>query len=268
VRLKIVEHTVITTLLLKVVTAIGLGRFAAAAAVFVPLERIAPHRGIQRIFREAWFTDLLNFLMNGLLFLAIIFAWRRVIPASVLAWMKPLPLNFHGQPAIVQALAVIAVSSFVYYWGHRAMHRFPLLWRFHVVHHSTRQLDWLATYRGHVFETCYFSLLVAVPIALLDLSPPMAMVFVAYRFVESQIEHSNVRLPIGPLKWVVPSPWFHQWHHATDADAQNKNFSPYPIWDVLFGTAFMPAGRLPAGFGVDEPVPMDYLGQVAYPFVR
>jgi sterol desaturase/sphingolipid hydroxylase (fatty acid hydroxylase superfamily) len=63
----------------------------------------------------------------------------------------------------------------------------------------------------------------------------------------------------------MPSPWYHQWHHAIDDDAQNKNFSPYPVWDLLFGTAFMPPHRMPSGFGVTEQIPMTYLGQVMYP---
>jgi sterol desaturase/sphingolipid hydroxylase (fatty acid hydroxylase superfamily) len=103
-------------------------------------------------------------------------------------------------------------------------------------------------------------------VALFNLSTPVGLAFITYRFVESQIEHSNVRIPMGPLKWIMPSPWYHQWHHALDEDAQNKNFSPYPMWDLLFGTAFMPANRLPSGFGVNEPVPTSYLGQMTYPF--
>ena len=98
------------------------------------------------------------------------------------------------------------------------------------------------------------------------MATPASTIFTIYRFFEGRIEHSNVRVPMGFLKWVVPSPWFHQWHHAMDAEAQNKNFSPYPVWDVLFGTAYMPEGRFPTAFGVDAPVPKNYLGQLAYPF--
>jgi sterol desaturase/sphingolipid hydroxylase (fatty acid hydroxylase superfamily) len=95
---------------------------------------------------------------------------------------------------------------------------------------------------------------------------PVTLAFVAYRVFETHLEHSNWRIPLGPLKWVFPSPWFHHWHHSFDVLAQNKNFSPYPVWDVIFGTAYMPADRLPERLGVDAPVPRDYLGQLAYPF--
>src|SRR5262249_10159678 len=170
------------------------------------------------------------------------------------------------QPILVQAIGTMAIGSLTYYWGHRALHRVGLLWRFHSIHHSATQLDWLATYRGHVFETFYFTILSGVPMTLLGLCPPTVLLFLVYRFFEGQTEHSNARVPLGFLKWVLPSPWFHQWHHAMDAEAQNKNFSPYPVWDVLFGTAYMPDGVIPTSFGVDAPVPRDYLGQLAYPF--
>jgi sterol desaturase/sphingolipid hydroxylase (fatty acid hydroxylase superfamily) len=257
----------ITAVAIKFLHAIGFGRFLLTMSVFIVLERLAPHRERKPIFRDGWVTDLLSYLVNGALFVAIIVGWNHLMPQGV-TWIRalPAPFNFHDHPAIVQALDIYAIRSFVYYWGHRAEHHFGFLWRFHSVHHSIEQMDWLATYRGHLFDTVYGTVLLSIPIILLDLSMPVAVGYVIYGFFEGQIEHSNVRVPLGPLKWVVPSPWFHHWHHALDADAQNKNFSPYPVWDVIFGTAFMPATRLPARFGVAAPVPKDYLGQLVYPF--
>ncbi|HYH07660.1 MAG TPA: sterol desaturase family protein [Thermoanaerobaculia bacterium] len=254
----------ITALALKVFHALGAARFFMAAAVFIPLERLLPHRTRHAILREGWTADLLSYFVNGAIFLVLLRVWQRAVDTT---WLQPLPYTLKGTPIVVQAIAVVALGSFVYYWGHRLLHVSPLLWRFHAVHHSSRRLDWLATYRGHVFETCYFTLLTTVPMVLLEASTPAVLAFFVYRFFEGHIEHSNVRVPLGPLKWVIPSPWFHHWHHATDADAQNKNFSPYPLWDVVFGTAFMPEGRMPAGFGTDEPVPESYAGQLAFPLV-
>jgi sterol desaturase/sphingolipid hydroxylase (fatty acid hydroxylase superfamily) len=253
---------VIAAFALKLFNALGAARFLMAAAVFIPLERLLPHRTRHAILRSGWLTDLVSYFVNGAIFLVLLRVWQRVVDTT---WLQPLPWTLRGQHVAVQAVAAILIGSFIYYWGHRALHTWPLLWRFHAVHHSSRKLDWLATYRGHVFETCYFTLLSAVPMALLEVSTPAVFAFLVYRFFESHIEHSNVRVPLGPLAWVIPSPWFHHWHHAIDADAQNKNVSPYPVWDVVFGTAFMPRNRMPEGFGTDEPVPDHYLGQVFFP---
>jgi len=244
-----------------------LARFLEVMFVFVPLERLFPFHAGQTVLRPGWKTDALYYLANGVLFLVLLKIWQRLIPDG-LAWLHPfsLDLSLARQPLVVQIVAVLAVGSFVYYWAHRALHAWRPLWRFHAVHHSIEQLDWLATYRGHVFETIYFTSLTSIAMAFLSVPTPVALGFTIYRFFEGQIEHSNVRVPLGPLKWVVPSPWFHHWHHSLDHEVQNRNFSPYPVWDVVFGTAYMPAGRIPDTFGVDEPMPRDYLGQFAFPF--
>jgi hypothetical protein len=69
------------------------------------------------------------------------------------------------------------------------------------------------------------------------------------------------------LKWVFASPEFHHWHHAVDKEAHDKNFSgQLPLWDMVFGTVHMPPNRLPNAYGVHEPIPDTYIGQLAYPF--
>ena len=72
---------------------------------------------------------------------------------------------------------------------------------------------------------------------------------------------------LGPLKWLVATPEFHHWHHANDKAAIDKNLAgQVSLWDVVFGTAYMP-GPLPEKYGVNDAVPRDYLSQLAYPFV-
>jgi sterol desaturase/sphingolipid hydroxylase (fatty acid hydroxylase superfamily) len=62
------------------------------------------------------------------------------------------------------------------------------------------------------------------------------------------------------------SPVFHRWHHSADAERQSKNFAPmFPVWDLMFGTFYMPRGRRPEAFGA-EGVPDGLLGQLAHPF--
>jgi len=45
----------------------------------------------------------------------------------------------------------VPIVFFGGYWGHRLSHTVPFLWRFHAVHHSIDEMDWLAnTYLGHL----------------------------------------------------------------------------------------------------------------------
>ncbi len=79
--------------------------------------------------------------------------------------------------------------------------------------------------------------------------------------------HADVNWTFGPLRRVVAGPASHRWHHSADAAAQGKNFAgPFPAWDLLFGTVYMPDGRSPDAFGApSENVPELFWGQMAFP---
>ena len=62
------------------------------------------------------------------------------------------------------------------------------------------------------------------------------------------------------------SPVFHRWHHAAEVECQARNFAPmFPVWDLMFGTFYMPPGRVPEAFGV-EGSPDGLLAQLVHPF--
>jgi sterol desaturase/sphingolipid hydroxylase (fatty acid hydroxylase superfamily) len=71
------------------------------------------------------------------------------------------------------------------------------------------------------------------------------------------------------LRYVISSPAFHRWHHTSASEGQDKNFAGFfPIWDLLFGTFYMPKGRQPTDFGISDPIPGDILRQLIWPFRR
>jgi len=82
--------------------------------------------------------------------------------------------------------------------------------------------------------------------------------FLALRGVWAAYIHSNVRLPIGPLRWFLGAPELHHWHHYRDRDVGNYcNLSP--LMDILFGTYHCPDHE-PERFGIKEPTPRTYWG--------
>jgi len=82
--------------------------------------------------------------------------------------------------------------------------------------------------------------------------------------------HANVNWSFGPLRYVIATPLFHRWHHTSESEGLDKNFAGMlPIWDMLFGTFYMPKGKVPTEFGVyGEAIPEDFIGQMLYPFKR
>jgi sterol desaturase/sphingolipid hydroxylase (fatty acid hydroxylase superfamily) len=154
------------------------------------------------------------------------------------------------------------------YWAHRLTHRIPLLWRFHAVHHSIDQMDWLAAPRLHPVDAAFTQSGAFLPLFALGFEPGVLAGMSGIITLLAIFQHANVRVRFPVLRWVVPTPEWHHWHHAVDADARDRNFG-VPVVDVLFGTAFLPRGRRPAGFGIVDPVPADgYVAQLRYPFVR
>jgi sterol desaturase/sphingolipid hydroxylase (fatty acid hydroxylase superfamily) len=239
--------------------------FVFLFAVFRPLELAFPANAGQRFFRPAWLTDLCFFLgqyliWNGLVF-GLLVAGRH--------WLGDVtPASFRNavaaQPWWLQAIQVIVLSDLCVYWGHRLQHATPLLWRFHSIHHSAEHLDWLAAHREHPVDTIYTLTLINLPAFLLGFPVATLAGLVAFRGIWAIYIHSNVRLPIGPLQMLIGAPELHHWHHDRARDAGNyANISP--LMDLLFGTYRCPDHE-PEAFGIVEPIPQSYLGQMLHPF--
>jgi sterol desaturase/sphingolipid hydroxylase (fatty acid hydroxylase superfamily) len=179
-----------------------------------------------------------------------------------------MPGHFRGTVAAqswwLQAVEVVILSDLVIYWGHRLQHRVGFLWRFHSIHHSAEHLDWLAAHREHPLDSIYTVGLINLPAFILGFPLATLIGLITFRGIWAIYIHSNVRLPLRPLRWLIGAPELHHWHHDRDRDAGNyANISP--LMDLLFRTYRCPDHE-PAGFGLSEPISRSYLGQMLHPF--
>jgi sterol desaturase/sphingolipid hydroxylase (fatty acid hydroxylase superfamily) len=244
--------------------------FLVVAAVFVPLERLFALRKEQRILRAKWRLDLVYTFVNGALItlgimLVIVVAssiFGRVVPERLRAAVA-------SQPLLIQLIEAVISTDLLFYAMHRLFHTVPFLWKFHAVHHSIEELDWLASARIHPLDQIVTKGFSILPLLALGFSAP---VIAAYAFIyswQSYLLHSNVRIKFGLLKWVVASPEYHHWHHANEQEAYNKNYAAQlSILDKLFRTLYLPQGKTPEKYGIDEPMPRGYLSQLIVPLRR
>jgi sterol desaturase/sphingolipid hydroxylase (fatty acid hydroxylase superfamily) len=182
----------------------------------------------------------------------------QIIPASFRQAVR-------RQPWWLQAAEVFVLSDFCVYWGHRLQHRWTFLWRFHAIHHSAEHLDWLAAHREHPIDSIYTVGLINLPAFILGFPLEALAGLIAFRGLWAIYIHSNVRLPIGPVRWFIGAPELHHWHHDRDRDAGNyANISP--LMDIVFGTYKCPDHE-PEHLGLHEPMPKSYLGQLIHPFL-
>lgn len=237
--------------------------------VFIPMERLWPLRE-QRIFRPGWQTDLKHFFVSHAGVQVLSFA--TLIPAQVLfSWAVQLDFQraVAAQPLWLQFAEILLAVDFVTYWVHRAFHRVPWLWSFHAIHHSSRQMDWLAGSRMHLVDAFVTRAAAFVPIFVLGFAPAALYAYVVFVSFHAVYIHANVRWRWPGLRWVIATPEFHHWHHTSDEEGLDKNYAGFlPLWDRLFGTAHLPA-HWPRNYGtVKWQPPETWLGQLAYPFRR
>jgi sterol desaturase/sphingolipid hydroxylase (fatty acid hydroxylase superfamily) len=243
--------------------------------VFVPLERLWTLRP-QKVFRKAIGTDLLYYFLNSLVpklllivpLTLVAAAVHRVVPSAFYSSVSALPLW-------IRLAAALIVGEVGAYWAHRWLHEIPLLWRFHAIHHSAEEIDWLVNTRAHPVDVLFTRLCDMVPLYVLGLAQPMANKLDLVPLLVTVIGtmwgffiHANVNWRFGFLEWLVSSPAFHHWHHTNDGpDRINKNYAAMLPWvDKLFGTFYLPK-QWPEKYGIDTPIAPSLAGQLLDPIV-
>ena len=241
------------------------------AALFVPMERIWPLRAAQSTFRPAWTTDTLYFLVSHLFVQVTTFLILAPAQAAFTALDgQPWRAAIAGLPVVVQFFAVLLTADLAEYFIHRTFHVIPALWRFHAIHHSSIDMDWLAGSRLHIVDVIVTRAIVVFPLFALGFDQRAVAAYLVFVSFHAVFIHANVRFDLRHFeRWIV-TPRFHHWHHARERAAIDKNFAVHLPWiDRLFGTAYEPAGQWPERYGIEgDPVPGDLLPQTVWPFTR
>jgi len=180
----------------------------------------------------------------------------------------PSSLWPHSWPLAAQVLTMVLIVDFVRYWLHRACHRFDFLWRLHEVHHSPDILYSLNVGRFHPLEKLLHFSLDTVPFMLLGVAPEVIAGYFLLYSVNGFFQHSNIRLSYGWLNYLVGSAETHRWHHSTDPKIASCNFGNTTIiWDMLFGTWYLPAGKTVDDIGImNKAYPKHFWAQMVAPF--
>ena len=181
--------------------------------------------------------------------------------------------NGHGPlsqlPLWAQALLFLVASDFMLYWLHRMFHGGEF-WKYHAIHHSSEELDWISAARFHPVNLVLGTISVDVILLIAGISPNIMLWVGPFTTFHSAFVHANLNWTLGPFRYVLATPVFHRWHHTVLEEGGNTNFAgTFPLWDILFGTFRMPEHRMPADYGKDETaMPSEIVGQLAFPFRR
>jgi sterol desaturase/sphingolipid hydroxylase (fatty acid hydroxylase superfamily) len=246
--------------------------FVAVCVIFIPLERIFAARK-QKVLRKQLGNDCAYFVMSWILppvlmapVLALVY-WvsRGLIPEAFFAAVAAIPFW-------QRAILALILGDVGYYWGHRALHTVPLLWRFHSVHHSAEELDFLIDLRMHPVDMLFGRLSGLIPVYALGLGAPTGVGSLVPALIAITgtlwgfFIHANLRFRYGPVEWLFGTPPFHRWHHALRP--ANQNYAALWPWiDMIFGTYYAPKGESPAAYGIDSVMPEELSAQLLDPFL-
>ena len=244
------------------------------------LERRFPWRPRQRMLRPGLAQDLFWLVFNGH-FLGLIFALftGRAVQAFNGALHDaglPVPASLtllSGTSLWLQFLVVLVVKDLVEWCIHWLLHNVPWLWELHKLHHSIEQLDWIGNFRFHWGEIVVYKTLSYLPLVVLGADGRVLLAIGVLWTLMLDLNHANLPISYGPLRYVLNSPKMHVWHHDIELHGRGgQNFGQVlSVWDWLFGTAYWPTDREAPrrlGFQGIERYPHGVPGRFVYPFFR
>jgi sterol desaturase/sphingolipid hydroxylase (fatty acid hydroxylase superfamily) len=176
-----------------------------------------------------------------------------------------------GQPLWIQFVVFFLLKDFLEWNIHRLLHNVPWLWEFHKLHHSIEELDWIGNFRFHWGEVIVYKTLSYLPLVVLGADGRVLLVIAVVWTVMLDVNHANLPISWGPLRYVFNSPKMHVWHHDVEQYGKGgQNFGQVlSVWDWLFGTAYWPDDREQPdhlGFEGMETYPTSVPGRFVYPF--
>lgn len=242
------------------------------------LEIAFPWRKNQKKIRKDFWLDSFYMFFNFYFFKLIIFAGITAISSK--AFIDVIGGNievislFNGQelPYWLQLIIFFLAMDFVQWLVHVTLHKFNFLWQFHKVHHSVEEMGFAAHLRFHWMENVFYTPAKYLMFLLIGGFEPSSVFVIYYiNIAIGHLNHANLNLDYGPLKYILNNPKMHIWHHAKELPEDHKNGANFgislSIWDYLFRTSYIPrSGRdIELGFDNMEKFPETFAGQMIYP---
>lgn len=221
---------------------IRLSIFLGLFALFALLEWLFPSQTRVQPRSGRWATNLLMTALNAIALRAANLALPFLaIGAAIDAWSHGWGLlNNVAWPLWVEVVMALLVLDFAIWAQHLVTHKVPVLWRFHRMHHSDRDMDVSTALRFHPAEILVS---MGLKIALVYALGPQALAVLVFEILlngTAMFNHANLALPRWLdtlLRLVIVKPGMHRIHHSTRREEHDSNYGfALSIWDRIFGT--------------------------------
>ncbi|MGJ8657781.1 MAG: sterol desaturase family protein [Akkermansiaceae bacterium] len=246
---------------------------------FFLLEIFRPWREDQPKFRKDFWLDTFYMFFNFFIFSLVIYhagselvvTWFTELLASI-GITNLVAIHIQTWSVAAQLFTLFILRDFIHWNVHRLLHRVPWLWEFHKVHHSVEQMGFAAHLRYHWMENVVYRVIEYIPLALIGFGIENFIIVHIFTIIIGHFNHSNIRVPLGPLKYIFNNPQMHIWHHARKLPKNHRygmNFGlSLSIWDYLFRSAYIPRNGkdITLGFHDQKEFPKTFLGQMTHGF--
>ena len=220
-------------------TLIRLGVFVGMLILMMLWEATAPRRQLRYPRWQRWPINiglsaitavLLRFSIGGIAYFSAILASE----------MEFGLLNVLVLPEWLSLVVALILFDLAVFGQHLAMHRWPLLWRLHKVHHTDLDFDVTTAVRFHPVEIILSLVYKVIIISLLGAPALAVLIFELILSTSALFNHGNIMIPVHwdkRLRWLLVTPDMHRIHHSSTQTETDSNFGfSISIWDRLFGT--------------------------------
>lgn len=217
---------------------------ATSIAVLSVLEWLIP---IERQSLKSRFQGLLGWSLAYLAF-PIEFAVAKYVNVSPMIQIDLSGIAPWSLAGFISPFIPLLVFDFFYYWFHRFQHKIPILWKYHAVHHSIREMNSLNS-AHHWSENLWRAILLTLPMNfIIHITPLQGLGIFTLLHGWGIFIHSNTRLNFGRFGVVLADSNIHRMHHSIAPEDYDLNFAAFfPVWDVLFGTFKYPETEVKTG---------------------
>ena len=238
------------------------------------LEMVFPWRKDQAVFRKDFWLDGFYMFFNFFIFSIAISGFYKILQRAFIdlgiSDTSLALFNPSGWPMALQLVVFFVILDFVQWFTHTLLHKYPVFWKFHKVHHSVKEMGFAAHLRYHWMENILYKPLKTFGVMILfGFEPEQAYIVHFIAITIGHFNHSNIKITWGPLKYLINNPVMHLYHHAHDLPEgkYGVNFGiSLSLWDYIFKTNYIPedSGNVKLGFPGDKSFPTGFISQIGY----
>jgi sterol desaturase/sphingolipid hydroxylase (fatty acid hydroxylase superfamily) len=192
--------------------------------------------------QSRWHRIVINFIVS-----IPAFTLLRLLLIPAMVWLAAQNekwqwgINYvYNLPVWLEAIIAFILLDYTNYLWHILNHKIPLLWRFHLVHHTDADLDVTTALRFHFGEIIGSVFFRGAAVVLVGVSPLLVLIYEIFFEACTQFHHSNTKLPLKverALNMLIVTPRMHGIHHSVVRSETDSNYSViFSFWDRIHRT--------------------------------